>query len=44
MNIILNDTDFESEESFLLDHSTSSKLTHELNLDPYSNIEKYLNN
>ena len=38
--IILNETDFESEESFLLDLSTSSTLTHKLNLDPYSNIEK----
>ena len=37
--IILNDSDFESEESFLLDQSTSSTLTHQLNLDPYSNIE-----
>ena len=37
--IILNDTDFKSEDSFLLDQSTSSTLTHELNLDPYSNIE-----
>ena len=37
--IVLNDPNFESEESFLLDQSTSSTLTHELNLDPYSNIE-----
>ena len=37
--IILNDSDFESEESFSLDQSTSSTLTHQLNLDPYSNIE-----
>ena len=35
----MNDTDFESEESFLLDQSTSSTLTHKLNLDPYSIIE-----
>ena len=35
----MNDPNFESEESFLLDQSTSSTLTHELNLDPYSNIE-----
>ena len=35
---VLNDTDFENEESFLLDQSTSSTLTHKLNLDPYSNI------
>ena len=34
------DTDFENGESFLLDQSTFSTLTHELNLDPYSNIEK----
>ena len=37
--IVLNETSLESEESFLLDQSTSSTLTHELNLDPYSNIE-----
>ena len=37
--IVLNDMDFENEESFLLDQSTSSTLTHKLNLDPYSNIE-----
>ena len=37
--IILNDTDFQSEESFLLEPSTSSTSTLELNLDPYSNIE-----
>ena len=37
--IVLNDTNFESEESFLLDESTSSTLTHELNLHSYSNIE-----
>ena len=36
---VLNDPNFESEESFLLDQSTSSTLTHDLNLDPYSNIE-----
>ena len=35
----MNEANFESEESFLLDESTSSTLTHELNLDPYSNIE-----
>ena len=33
--IILNDTDFESEESFLIDQSTFSTLTHKLNLDSY---------
>ena len=27
------------DESFLLDKSTLSTLTHKLNLDPYSNIE-----
>ena len=37
--IVLNDPNFESEESFLLDQGTSSTLTHELNLDPYSNFE-----
>ena len=37
--IVLNDTDFQNEELFLLDQSTSSTLTHKLNLDPYSNIE-----
>ena len=37
--IILNDIDFESEKSFLLDQSIWSTLTGELNLDPYSNIE-----
>ena len=31
--------DFENEESFLSDQSTSQTLTHKLNLDPYSNIE-----
>ena len=38
--IVLNDPNFESEESFLLDQSPSLTLTHKLNLDPYSNIEK----
>ena len=38
--IVLKDSNFESKESFLLDQSTSSTLTQELNLDPYSNIEK----
>ena len=37
--IVWNDTDFENEESFLLDQSTSSTLTHKLNLGSYSNIE-----
>ena len=37
--IVLNETSLESEDSFLLDQSTSSMLTHELNLDPSSNIE-----
>ena len=37
--IVLNDTDFEIVEPFLVDQSTSSTLTHNLNLDPYSNIE-----
>ena len=37
--IVLNGTDFENEESFLLDQSTSSTLTHKSNLDPYANIE-----
>ena len=37
--IVLNETSRESEESFLLDQSTSSTLTHELNLDPSTNIE-----
>ena len=37
--IVLNETSLESEESFLSDQSTSSTLTHELNLDPSSNIE-----
>ena len=37
--IVLNETSLESEESFLLDQSTSSTLTHELNLDPSTNIE-----
>ena len=36
---VLNEPNFESEESFLLDQSTSSTLTLELNLDPYSSIE-----
>ena len=36
---VLNDTDFENEESFLLNQSISSTLTNKLNLDPYSNIE-----
>ena len=39
MTIVLNEASLESEESFLLDQSTSSTLTHKLNLDPYSNIE-----
>ena len=38
--IVSKDSNFESKESFLLDQSTSSTLTQELNLDPYSNIEK----
>ena len=38
--IVLKDSNLESKESFLLDQSTSSTLTQELNLDPYSNIEK----
>ena len=38
-SIVLNDTDFENEESFLLDQSTSSTSTHKLNLYPYSNIQ-----
>ena len=33
------DSDFEGEESFLLDQSNRLTLTHELNLDPYWNIE-----
>ena len=37
--IVLNDKDFENEESFLSGQSTSSTLTHKLNIDPYSNIE-----
>ena len=37
--IVLNETSLEREESFLLDQSTSSTLTHELNLDPSTNIE-----
>ena len=37
--IVLNESSLESEESFLLDQSTSSTLTHELNLDPSTNIE-----
>ena len=37
--IVLKDSNLES-KSFLLDQSTSSTLTQELNLDPYSNIEK----
>ena len=37
--IVLNDTDFQNEESFLLDQSTSSTLIHKLNLYTYSNIE-----
>ena len=37
--IVLNETILESEESFLLDQSTSSTLTHKLNLDPSSDIE-----
>ena len=36
--IVLNYTNFEREESFLLDQSTSSTFAHKLNLDPYSNI------
>ena len=36
---VLNDTNFENEESFLLNQSISSTLTNKLNLDPYSNIE-----
>ena len=35
----LNEANIESEESFLIDQSTSSTLTHKLNLDPDSNIE-----
>ena len=38
--IVLNEANIESEESFSLDQSTSSTLTHELNIYPYSNIEK----
>ena len=38
--IVLNDTDFEIEESVLLNQSTLSNSTRELNRDPYSNIEK----
>ena len=37
--IVLNEASLESEELFLLGESTSSTLTHDLNLDPYSNIE-----
>ena len=37
--IVLNEASLESEESFLLDQSTSSTLTHELNLNHYSSIE-----
>ena len=37
--IVLNEVDFENDQSYLLDQSTLSTLTHELNLDPYSNIE-----
>ena len=37
--IVLNKANFDSEESFLLDQSISSTLTHELNPDLYSNIE-----
>ena len=37
--IVLNDMNFENEESLLLDQSTSSTLAHKLNLDSYSNIE-----
>ena len=37
--IVLNETNLESEASFLLDQSISSTLTHELNLDPSTNIE-----
>ena len=32
--IVLNEANFESEESFLIDQSISSTLTNELNLDP----------
>ena len=32
------EANFESDESFLSAQSTTSTLTHELNLDPYSNI------
>ena len=37
--IVLNDSDFEDEELFLLDQCTSSTLTQKLNLHPYSNIK-----
>ena len=37
--IVLNDPNFESEETFLLDQSTSLTLTYESILDSYSNIE-----
>ena len=37
--IVLNNADFEKEESFSLDQSTSSTSTHELNLDLYSSTE-----
>ena len=38
--IVLNEANSESEGSFSLDQSTLSTLTHKLNIDPYSNIEK----
>ena len=37
--IVLNEASLESEESVLLEQSTSSTITHELNLDPSTNIE-----
>ena len=42
--IILNDTDFENENSFLIDQSTSKTLTHEFNLEPYSSIKNIRSN
>ena len=42
--IVLNEANIESQESFSLDQSTSSTLTHKLNIDPYSNIEKIRSN
>ena len=37
--IVLNDPNFKSEESFLLDQNTLLTLTHDLNIDPHLNTE-----